>query len=105
MAASQTQQRAKAIRTSSRQNLVANKTEPAKIQSWNAAPIQSRSSAVKKLAEYSRRLSLLSVSGVEKIYQDAHRDCAYTGKVLPPAASIQQLVASWKILRKVHRAG
>lgn len=27
---------------------------------------------------------MLSVPGVEGIYQDANRDCAFTGKVLPP---------------------
>jgi len=56
-----------------------------------------------ELADYSRRLSMLSVPGVEKIYQDAHRDCAYTGKVLPPAAAVQQLVCAWRVLRRIHR--
>jgi len=63
-------------------------------------PILSR----EELADYARRLSLLSTPGVEGIYQTAHRDCVYIGKVLPPAAAIQQLVAAWKILRKIHRA-
>jgi hypothetical protein len=63
-------------------------------------PILSR----EELTDYSRRLSMLSVSGVEGVYQTAHRDCAYIGKVLPPAAAIQQLVCAWRVLRKIHRA-
>jgi hypothetical protein len=63
-------------------------------------PILSR----EELADYARRLSLLSVSSVEDVYQTAHRDCAYTGKVLPPAAAVQQLVCAWRVLRRIHRA-
>jgi hypothetical protein len=62
-------------------------------------PILSR----EELAEYAHRLSLLSVSGVEGVYQTAHRECAYVGKVLPPAAAVQQLVASWKVLRRIQK--
>ena len=64
-------------------------------------PIPSR----EELAEYTLNLSRLSTPGVESVYQTAHKECAYVGKVLPPAAAIQQLVTAWKVLRKIHRAG
>jgi hypothetical protein len=57
-----------------------------------------------ELAEFTRRLSMLSVPGVEGMYQTAYRDCAMVGKKIPPAAAIQQLVAAWKVLRKCYRA-
>jgi hypothetical protein len=63
-------------------------------------PILSRD----ELAEFSRRLAMLSVDGVEGVYRTAHRDSAYDGKKTPPAAAVQQLVAAWKILRRMHRA-
>jgi len=37
--------------------------------------------------------------GVERIYETAYRECAFKERLLPPAA-IQQLVATWKVLRK-----
>jgi hypothetical protein len=52
------------------------------------------------LAEFTRRLSMLSIPGVEGAYQTAYADCRFDGKRLPPAAAIQQLVAAWKVLRK-----
>jgi hypothetical protein len=63
-------------------------------------PILSRD----ELAEFTRRLSMLSVPGVEGVYQTAHNDCRFDGKRLPPAAAIQQLVAAWKVLRRMPRA-
>jgi len=63
-------------------------------------PILSRD----ELAEFTRRLSMLSVPGIEGTYQTAYADCRFDGKRLPPAAAIQQLVAAWKVLRKMHRA-
>jgi hypothetical protein len=65
-----------------------------------ADPILSR----EELAEFARRLSMLSVPGIEGVYQIAHKDCRLDGKRLPPAAAIQQLVAAWKVLRRMHRA-
>jgi len=64
-------------------------------------PILSR----QELAEYARRLSMLSLPGVEGVYQTAHNDCRLDGKRLPPAAAIQQLVAAWKVLRRFYRGG
>ena len=52
------------------------------------------------LAEFTRRLLMLSDDGVERIYEDTYRECAFKERILPPAASIQQLVAAWKVLRK-----
>ena len=58
-----------------------------------------------QLAEYVRRLELLSIPGVEKIYQTAHQDCRFDGKRLPPAAAVQQLVCCWRVLRKFYGGG
>jgi hypothetical protein len=63
-------------------------------------PILSR----EDLIQFQRHLSMLSVPGVEGVYQTAHEDCRYDGKKLPPAAAIQQLVAAWKVLRRMHRS-
>jgi hypothetical protein len=41
---------------------------------------------------------------VEGVYQTAHKDCRFDGRKLPQAAAIQQLVAAWKVLRRMHRA-
>jgi hypothetical protein len=57
------------------------------------------------LAEFSRRLSMLSPDGVEGVYRTAYKDCAFDGKRLPPAAAIQQLVAAWKVLRRFRSKG
>ena len=56
------------------------------------------------LTEFQRHLSMLSVPGVEGVYQTAHNDCRYDGKRFPPAAAVQQLVAAWRVLRKLQRA-
>ncbi len=42
--------------------------------------------------------------GVEGVYNTAHNDCRFDGKRLPPAAAVQQLVAAWKVMRRMHRA-
>lgn len=62
-------------------------------------PVMSRD----ELAEFSRRLSMLSTDGVEGVYRTAHADCKYDGKRLPPAAAVQQLVAAWRGLRRFRR--
>jgi len=54
------------------------------------------------LEEFSRRLSMLSTPGVEGVYQTAYRDCAFKGNRLPPAVAVQQLVAAWRVLRKIR---
>jgi hypothetical protein len=53
-----------------------------------------------ELREFSRRLSMLSISGVEATYRTAYADCRLEDKRLPAAASIQQLVTAWRVLRK-----
>jgi hypothetical protein len=55
-----------------------------------------------ELTEFSRRLSLLSVPGIESTYQTAYADCRLDAKRCPPAAALQQLVATWKVLRKIR---
>jgi hypothetical protein len=57
------------------------------------------------LAEFSRRLSMLSPDGAEGVYRTAYKDCAFDSKRLPPAAAIQQLVAAWKVLRRFRSLG
>jgi hypothetical protein len=66
----------------------------------DADPILSRD----ELTEFARRLSMLSADGVEGVYQTAHNDCRFDRKRLPPAAAVQQLVAAWKVLRRMQRA-
>jgi len=56
-----------------------------------------------ELSEFSRRLSMLSIDGVEGTYRTAYADCRLEGKRFPPAAAIQQLVAAWKVLRKSRK--
>jgi len=57
-----------------------------------------------QLAEFTRKLSMLSDSGVEGIYQSAYQECRYTGRELPQPATVQQLAAAWRVLRKFRRA-
>lgn len=61
-------------------------------------PIMSR----EDLSEFTRRLSMLSVDGIEGTYRTAYKDCAYDGHKIPPAAAVQQLVAAWKVLRRIR---
>jgi hypothetical protein len=63
-------------------------------------PILSR----EQLAEFTRRLTMLSDDGVERIYETAYRDCRYDRNSFPPAAAIQQLVACWRVLRKFRNS-
>ena len=59
----------------------------------------------------SRRLSLLSIDGMAGTYRSHLRRLPPWDYRLPPAAAIQQLVATWKILRQLpetidgHRLG
>jgi hypothetical protein len=55
-----------------------------------------------QLAEFRRRLSLLSTDGIEGTYQTAYADCRLDGRRFPTAAAIQQLVATWKELRRIR---
>jgi hypothetical protein len=56
-----------------------------------------------ELLDFSRRLSMLSISGIEGTYRTAYAECRLDDKRLPPAAAIQQLVAAWKVLRKSRK--
>jgi hypothetical protein len=55
-----------------------------------------------ELLEFRRRLSLLSIDGVEGTYRTAYANCRLEKNRVPPAATIQQLVAAWKVLRKTR---
>jgi hypothetical protein len=57
-----------------------------------------------QLADFERRLSMLSDQGVEGVYQDAYSDCRYEGKQLPQPIAVQQLIAAWRELRRFRRA-
>jgi hypothetical protein len=58
-------------------------------------PIMSREA----LAEYSRRLSMLSEPGVEGVYQTAYKDCAFDGKRLPPGRAEMADPSLWPTTR------
>ena len=45
---------------------------------------------------------MLSIPGVEGVYRTAYNDCRFDGKRVLPAAAIQQLVAAWKVLRRIR---
>jgi len=54
------------------------------------------------LAEFRRRLSLLSTSGIEGVYQTAYSDCRLDRSRFPPPSALQQLVTTWKELRRLR---
>jgi hypothetical protein len=56
-----------------------------------------------ELQELENNLLRLSVSSVRSVYETAYRDCRYVGDKPPPAVSIQQLVCSWRVLRRLLR--
>jgi hypothetical protein len=56
-----------------------------------------------ELREFSRRLSMLSISGIEATYRTAYAECRLEDKRIPPAAAVQQLVTAWKVLRKTRK--
>jgi hypothetical protein len=43
-----------------------------------------------QLEAFTRRLLMLSDDGVERIYEETYRECAFKERILPPAAAIQQ---------------
>jgi hypothetical protein len=51
---------------------------------------------------FSRRLSLLSIDGMEGTRRIAYADCRLEKDRFPPAA-MQQLVAAWEVLRKSRK--
>jgi hypothetical protein len=44
----------------------------------------------------------LSISGVEGTYRTIYADCRLERDRFPLAAAVQQLVAAWKVLRKIR---
>jgi hypothetical protein len=56
-----------------------------------------------QLTELMGQLSMLSVPSLEGVYRKAHAECRYDGENVPSAASIQELVAAWKVLRKMYK--
>ena len=56
-----------------------------------------------ELKEMARNLSFLSEHAVREIYQRAYRDCQIVNSQLPTAKAMQELVPTWKQLRKWRR--
>jgi hypothetical protein len=70
---------------------------------WLAGPILSNSNrplTESELKERERQLSLLSTHHVADAYRRAYEACRMEGDRLPRASSVQELVATWKVLRK-----
>jgi hypothetical protein len=55
-----------------------------------------------QLEAFTRQLQMLSDDGVERIYETTYRECTFKERILPPAAAIQQLVACWRVLRRLR---
>jgi hypothetical protein len=53
-----------------------------------------------QLAQLTRRLAVLRPDDVQRAYREAYVRCAMSGDLLPPAAAVQELVTSWKLLRQ-----
>ena len=56
-----------------------------------------------QLADFERKLTMLSDQGVEGVYRNAYKDCRYEGKQLPQPIALQQLIAAWRVLRKFRK--
>ena len=58
-----------------------------------------------ELKERVRRLSMLSPHHVADAYRQAYEACHMEGDLLPRASAVQELVATWKLLRKWSMRG
>jgi hypothetical protein len=58
-------------------------------------PIMSR----EELVEFQRRLSTMSVTGIQDFYRAAYYRCRLENDGVPPARAIQELVQAWKAMR------
>lgn len=56
-----------------------------------------------ELYELQQRLAHLSVPAVEEFYRSAHGRCSLQPYSLPSPRTIQELVQTWKLLRKWRR--
>ena len=56
-----------------------------------------------ELAAFQRQLTMLSDDGVHREHERCWRDAHYDGNRVPVAATIQQLVASWRVLRRFRK--
>ena len=54
-----------------------------------------------QLAELARHLAGLDPFRVQTAYRQAYERCRLSGAVLPQASAIQELVTSWRILRRM----
>jgi hypothetical protein len=52
-----------------------------------------------ELAEIQRKLSMMSVTGIQDFYRAAYYRCRLENEGLPPARAIQELVEAWKAMR------
>ena len=53
-----------------------------------------------ELYQLQRKLSTMSITGLQDFYRAAYYRCRLENAGLPPARSIQELVQAWKALRK-----
>jgi hypothetical protein len=58
-------------------------------------PVMSRD----ELIELQRRLSTMSVTGIQDFYRAAYYRCRLENDGVPPARAIQELVQAWKVIR------
>ena len=52
------------------------------------------------LGELQRKLSQMSVTGLQDFYRTAYYRCRLEGEQVPQARAIQELVQAWKQMRK-----
>jgi hypothetical protein len=62
-------------------------------------PILSRD----ELAEFTRRLSMLSAPRIESTYQTAYADCHYDGKRSHQPPPFNNLVTAWRMVRRFRQ--
>ena len=58
-----------------------------------------------ELKERVRRLSMLPPHHVADAYRQAYEACRMEGDRLPRASAVQEMVATWKVLRKWRPSG
>ena len=52
-----------------------------------------------ELVELQRKLSTMSVTGIQDFYRAAYFRCRLENHCVPPARAIQELVQAWKAMR------
>src|SRR5580700_34043 len=60
--------------------------------------VQSPDMSRQELIELPRKLSTMSVTGIQDFYRAAYYRCRLENEGLPPARAIQELVQAWKAM-------